>query len=467
MEGTVDFNRKYRPTNLKDYLGNETRLALGKRFRRDKDADDEGKHYLPNVCLFTGRSGTGKTTAARIVAKQYLCMSPTEDGYACGECALCKEIDEYLIKGTVGDIVVGVTELDIATDSGKQKVMTTLEGLMLEPMYPAKFNIVILDEVHMATNQLQNSLLKLLEEPPKHLVFMLCTTNPEKLLDTVLSRVQYRLEIRKATVEDLIDRLEYICIEEGIDYSKDALRYIVIENNRVPRACLHMLSALAQSSSKITLDVVAKYGGGVSTDLIVMYYKAIRKDLADILSYINYLKENDTNFNDFYNTLVKVTLDAINIKLGINLSNYVDDYVKDINFILKGYTLDDILKLLHYLNYYANRNFNSTLGELALLNISLLIGKHLVTDTHNDLLSVYGLLGNTSNDVKVENSLAVGRYAEYLKESMAENTKVLEGDINSLNNVLGLSKANIDSNSLEICQKGIDIDNDLKNMLKE
>ena len=223
----VAFHRKYRPKSIDEYIGEDIKKVIINRFRRNEAS-------YPQTILLYGPLGTGKTSMARLLALEYQCLEKV-DGRPCGKCEMCLEIQEKLIRSEAGVEVPGVQELNVASDSGKAAMEEMLEDALIEPMYPLKYKIIILDEVHMATMQAQNLLLKIVEEPPKHLVFIFCTTDPDKLLGTLKSRLQLKIEVIKPSIDELANRLLEVCKSEGITTSMDALKLIARRESRIPR----------------------------------------------------------------------------------------------------------------------------------------------------------------------------------------------------------------------------------------
>ncbi len=200
------FHLKYRPLKFSDLDLTDVAENL-KKYLSAKD--------VPQSFLFSGPKGSGKTSAARILARAVNC-NDLKDGDPCGKCDNCKEI----IKGGAMDVI----EMDAASNRGIEDVRSLKDKAYL---LPSKLNkkVFIIDEVHMMTKDAFNALLKLIEEPPKHTIFVLCTTDPDKIPDTVLSRL-VRVDFRKGGKDSLINSLKKIIDGEGIEIAKEAIDFI-------------------------------------------------------------------------------------------------------------------------------------------------------------------------------------------------------------------------------------------------
>ena len=195
--------RKYRPRFFADVVGQpQVTETLKNELTRGRVA---------HAYLFTGSRGTGKTTCAKILAKAVNCLTPVE-GDPCGQCAVCRGLDE----GSILDVV----EIDAASNNGVESIRTLIEESNFTPA-SAKYRVYIIDEVHMLSVQAFNALLKTLEEPPAHVVFILATTEVHKLLPTILSRCQ-RFDFRRIAPGQMADRLDYVAGQEEAELDRDA-----------------------------------------------------------------------------------------------------------------------------------------------------------------------------------------------------------------------------------------------------
>ncbi|MBQ8656121.1 MAG: DNA polymerase III subunit gamma/tau [Prevotella sp.] len=208
MEEYIVSARKYRPTTFDSVVG---QLALTTTL---KNAVRSGK--LAHAYLFCGPRGVGKTTCARIFAKAINCLTPTDDGEACGHCESCQAFNEQRS--------FNIFELDAASNNSVEHIKTLMEQTRIPPQV-GKYKVFIIDEVHMLSTAAFNAFLKTLEEPPAHVIFILATTEKHKILPTILSRCQI-YDFERMTVQGTIDHLKYVAQKEGIQYEDEALAVI-------------------------------------------------------------------------------------------------------------------------------------------------------------------------------------------------------------------------------------------------
>ena len=200
--------RKYRPASWSTVVGQE---ALTHTLKSAIDSE-----RLAHAYLFCGPRGVGKTTCARIFAKTINCLTPTADGEACNECELCRAFNEQRS--------YNITELDAASNNSVDDIRSINEQVRIPPQ-TGRYRVFIIDEVHMLTTAAFNAFLKTLEEPPEYAIFILATTEKQKVIPTILSRCQI-YDFQRITVPDIVKQLQHICEEEHIEAEPAALNVI-------------------------------------------------------------------------------------------------------------------------------------------------------------------------------------------------------------------------------------------------
>ena len=234
--------RKWRPQRFEDVVGQR---AIVTALKNQITANRVGHAYL-----FTGVRGTGKTTCAKIFARAVNCLHPV-NGDPCGECEICKGIDN----GSILDVV----EMDAASNNGVDDIRDLRDETAYTPS-ACKYKVYIIDEVHMLSTAAFNALLKTLEEPPAHVIFILATTEIQKVPATILSRCQ-RYDFTRIGPEDIARRVEYIAGEEKLELSPDGAELIARLADGALRDALSILDTCAGVTSKIDADVVRRMAG--------------------------------------------------------------------------------------------------------------------------------------------------------------------------------------------------------------
>ena len=234
--------RKWRPQRFEDVVGQR---AIVTALKNQITANRVGHAYL-----FTGVRGTGKTTCAKIFAKAVNCLHPV-NGDPCGECEICKGIDN----GSILDVV----EMDAASNNGVDDIRDLRDETAYTPS-ACKYKVYIIDEVHMLSTAAFNALLKALEEPPAHVIFILATTEIQKVPATILSRCQ-RYDFTRIGPEDIARRVEYIAGEEKLELSPDGAELIARLADGALRDALSILDTCAGVTAKIDADVVRRMAG--------------------------------------------------------------------------------------------------------------------------------------------------------------------------------------------------------------
>ena len=301
--------RKYRPTTFKDVVGQEHIE------RTLKNAIEQGK--VSHAYLFCGPRGTGKTTMARILAKALLCeQGPTvEPDGTCPEC-------EAIAQGTHPDVY----ELDAASRTGVDNVREEIIARVNYAPTRGAWKVYIIDEVHMLTNAAFNALLKTLEEPPEHILFILCTTDPQKVPDTIQSRCQ-RFDFHRISNEAIVSRLGAICVEEGVDFEGEALDLVAYRADGGMRNALTSLEQLiAFGGGHVTLEGAQNLLGSLDeTDLSEIVLAIGKRDAAACFNWVARYVETGADLAQFVSDLSEyvrnmylLSMAGIEVEISVN-----------------------------------------------------------------------------------------------------------------------------------------------------
>ena len=334
--------RKYRPSSLEDVIGQDVVIKILKNAIVN---DKVGHAYL-----FSGPRGIGKTSIAKIFAKTVNCTNP-KDGLACGKCDNCKTVET----GFCPDII----EIDAASNNGVDEIREIKNKVNLVPNQ-LKYKVYIIDEVHMLSIGAFNALLKTLEEPPEHIIFILATTDPQKVPATVVSRCQC-FEFHRIADDKIVERLKYVCDKEKIKLDDDVLERIAILADGGLRDAIGMLDKLnAYSSSKITLEDFEKVNGIVSKedkDKFIEYVEF--KDVTEFIKFIDNIYNNGKDLIIFTQDLIKLVKEKM-IDYYVNGKNYDIEFLlafsKVLNSLLNDIKLSSNVKTLFEINLLAFMN---------------------------------------------------------------------------------------------------------------
>lgn len=269
----VALYRRWRPQDFDTLVGQHAvKTALSNALASGR---------IAHAYLFTGPRGTGKTSTARILAKALNCdKGPT--AHPCGECLNC----ERIAAGASMDVI----EIDAASNRGIDEIKSLRDQTAYSPVN-GRYKVFIIDEVHMLSTEAFNALLKTLEEPPAHVIFILATTDPHKIPATIHSRCQ-RFDFRRVTVEEITDHLAMVAEKSGINADREALRLIAIQSEGGMRDALSLLDQCGVMAQQITAATVREVLGIVGRETLRQLVSAIGKqDLSATLAKLNFLLE--------------------------------------------------------------------------------------------------------------------------------------------------------------------------------
>lgn len=285
--------RKWRPSVFDDVVGQEHITAILR-------SEIEGGK-LSHAYLFCGPRGTGKTTCAKIISKAANCEHP-EHGNPCGKCPSCLSISS----GTATDVI----EMDAASNNGVDNIRDLRDSIVYTPA-DLKYRVYIIDEVHMLSPSAFNALLKTLEEPPAHVIFILATTELHKIPATVLSRCQ-RFDFRRVSPGALISRMKTVCAGEGITADDGSLELIARLSQGGMRDALNMLEYCTGGGSEITLERSAELLGASPAEVLSAISRAVaEKDVSSALDVLDGIYHSSRDISVFWRELISFCRDMM------------------------------------------------------------------------------------------------------------------------------------------------------------
>ena len=335
--GYTALYRKFRPLNFKEMVGQD---HITRTLKNQIINNRVGHAYL-----FNGGRGTGKTSAAKVLARAVNCLNPIE-GEPCNECEICK----MALSGALTDIV----EMDAASNNGVEDIRQIRETVNFLPAQ-AKYRVYIIDEVHMLSTGAFNALLKTLEEPPAHVKFVLATTEPQKLPATILSRCQ-RFDFKKLATEYIIQRLEIICKESNIDITPEALKLIAILAEGGMRDAISILERCIQDGETHITDEKIK-------DLVgIPKLVQINRLVSSIINYnaaesLQVSEEIIAEGKDILNMLwevIKYIKDMLIFKTSGDLEIYSEEEKAQIKELVQNVSVERLIKLINELSELEN-----------------------------------------------------------------------------------------------------------------
>lgn len=336
MEYTALY-RKFRPLTFGEMVGQD---HITKTLKNQIMAERIGHAYL-----FNGGRGTGKTSAAKILARAINCLNP-KDGEPCNECEICKAN----LQGSLTDVV----EMDAASNNSVEDIRAIRDEVNFLPTL-AKYRVYIIDEVHMLSTGAFNALLKTLEEPPAHVKFILATTEPQKLPATILSRCQ-RFDFKRISDEDIMKRLDFICKKSNIEITNEALKIIATLSEGAARDALSILERCIQDGEdKIDENKIKELVGIPKITFINKIIKdIINQDAVEALNTLDEILKDGKDLNNLLWEMIKYTKDILVYKTSKDLSIYSQDEIKQTEELSNSTSSDKLIKLVYSLSEIAN-----------------------------------------------------------------------------------------------------------------
>lgn len=395
--------RKYRPTNFSSIVGQDVIVDILK--------NSIINNKVSHAYLFTGPRGTGKTSTAKILAHAVNCLNFTND--ICGECSICKSLDL-----NDNDIV----EIDAASNNGVDEIRSLRDNVNLMPAF-CKYKIYIIDEVHMLSTGAFNALLKTLEEPPSHVIFILATTEPNKIPLTILSRCQ-RFDFNKINMNDLVSRLKYIVNEEGRVVSDNILEQIAKISDGGLRDAINLLDQLLSlRDENINIDEVEKLSGKISTQSVYeLFSYIINNDLVSILNFSTYMFDNGKNYKDLADSMLSFLRD---ISINTEVPNYFDKSYSEllskisisfnnlikmssiINELLKELKNSNNQKMLFEIYIFQMCNILKNVDKVEVINTSINNNKNVnIKNDKNENINIetkQNLIDSDLKDIRINN----------------------------------------------------------------
>lgn len=369
--------RKYRPTNFDEVVG-QTHII-----QTLKNAIVQNR--IAHAYLFCGPRGTGKTSIAKIFAKTLNCTN-SQDA-PCGVCENCK----MAANGSHPDII----EIDAASNNGVDEVRNLIDKVKYAPMQ-GKYKIYIIDEVHMMTSGAFNALLKTIEEPPAHVIFIFATTEPNKVLPTIISRCQ-RFDFNKVSMHDIKYRLSVVCKNEGIEIDENGLTLIAQLADGGMRDALSILDqCVAYCSSHIDVNDIRKiYGVVTSEDIGKLFYSVYKKDVDNFVKDIQKYSDMGMDIKRLTADFIHMLKDSLILDYSEN-STLVSDMNKDmirkyfklapINFRIK--CMEELMDTYNKYTYASNALDYLEASLLKISSYSYESKTHIIDSDYNDFKEI-------------------------------------------------------------------------------
>lgn len=390
---------EYRPTTFKEYVVSPEILS-------DIRAAIGGKEK-PKVVFIHGDSGLGKTTLARLLAKEYSCQNYSTTNGVCNECTSCKLFNTYIKTGETLDIK-DLREIDSGLAGSATQVRELIEGITAsaQTSYTDHTEITIFDEVHTLSRAAQTAMLKFLEEPPRGTLTILCTTNPDQVLNTVRNRANLDINLTKPAAKDIISRLVSICKEEDISYDLRGLEIIVARSSNIVRNSIATLDQVNTARGNALHDSVEKYldSDNLTDDSFFIFYEGVLStgSKAKVLSLIATADAN-SELEMFADRLISFTKRGLYIYNGITVPGLSKPELKRYKALFTRFSIRNISQLLEALRGIKIGDIEAnllSLGYASFMQSEITENTELHLDTKSEIQDE-----QTTRDFKVKKSI--------------------------------------------------------------
>ena len=432
--------RRFRPLKFSDMYGQEhITTTLKNQIMNDR---------IGHAYLFSGGRGTGKTSSAKILSRAVNCLNPY-NGEPCNECEICKGI----LSGSITDVV----EMDAASNNSVENIRQIREEVAFLPTQ-TKYRVYIIDEVHMLSTCAFNALLKTLEEPPAHVIFILATTEPQKLPATILSRCQ-RFDYKRIPVDEIKKCLTMICKETNLNIEDDALDMIAVLAEGALRDAISILErCILDGDDKVTLKKIKDLVGIPDSSYIYNLVKGILKsDVIEALKAFNDVVQSGKDINNFLWETIKYLRDILVYISTKQLSFYSEQEKLQIDELSN---LTDKQRIIHIINVLSETGNNIKKSQMQTIIFETDIIKLCNSNIASDLREL------ASKVKKIEEMLMSKNMQNYIINNQKIETHEKIKDYSSdkiKNNATNKSSINKNSNKTSYLQEWGEIVNDLKN----
>lgn len=374
--------REFRPKKFEEVVGQE---HVTETLRRQVK-----NNRVAHAYLFSGGRGSGKTSTAKILSRAVNCLNPI-DGEPCNECEICK----LALEGALTDI----TEIDAASNNGVDNIRDIREEVEFLPTN-AKYRVYIIDEVHMLSTGAFNALLKTLEEPPAHVIFILATTEPQKLLVTILSRCQ-RFDFKKISIENISNTLKKCAEKMNIEIEENAINIISRMADGALRDAYSILDrCIADGESKITESRVRELVGIPEFDYLKNFVSLIlNQQTKELIEFIEKIMGEGRNVEVFLNETIKFIRDILVLKTSNNLEGFSDDEKNELREIASSSDTNTLIEVITNLATVQSSMKWSSDSEIAFETGVLKVALGVNSNDSNDI-SKTNEIGNTETELK-------------------------------------------------------------------